>query len=193
MFEKFKSKAILYPTVIMVLICLVVTAALAGTNLLTESKIEKINEENQNDAMRRVLKADEYIERDFDGTKYFEAHNGNELAGYVYILDEKGYGGTVSVMVAVNPDLSVNAVEALDVTSETPGLGQNTANDSFLKQYKGKSEEITAVKYGTKQNDTQIDAVASATITSKAVTKAVNRALEISNKIINKAVLNGEE
>ncbi len=183
MFEKFKSKAILYPTVIMVLICLVVTAALAVTNKITKDKIEAINKQNSADAMRRVLSAKEYNEKDISGTKYYEASDGQNTVGYIFTLEEKGYGGTVSVMVGIGTEGSVKAVEVLDVSNETPGLGQNTANENFTKQFEGKSESLTAVKFGTKQQDSEIDAVASATITSKAVTKAVNEALDLSKKI----------
>ncbi len=180
MLKKFKGMAIAYPTVIMVVICLVVTAALAGTNLLTKEKIKKINDDNQNAAMARVLKADEYEKKD----GYYIARNENGVVGYIFINEEKGYGGTISIMVGINKDGTVNKIECLDVTSETPGLGQNTATDSFREQFVGASGELSAAKYGTAdKSKNEINAVASATISSKAVTKAVNEAIKKANDI----------
>lgn len=186
MLNKFKEKQILYPTVIMVLICLVVTAALAGTNLLTKHKIEDITKENEQQAMARIIKADEYSKGEIDGKTYYLAESGGKLEGYIFNMTEKGYGGTISVMVGIGPDGTVKAVEVLDVTSETPGLGQNTAKEDFYGQFKGKSGNLTAAKFGTADGKTEINAVASATISSKAVTKCVNDALKCAEKLSSK-------
>ncbi len=186
MLKKFKEKQILYPTVIMVLICLVVTAALAGTNLLTKEKIKDITEKNTKDAMAQVIKADKYTESKIDSQTYYLAESGNQLAGYVFPMSEKGYGGTVSVMVGIGADLKINSVKVLDVTSETPGLGQNTATETFTNQFKGKSKALTVKKFGTANGESEINAVASASISSKAVTKCVNDALKYAEKLSGK-------
>ena len=186
-FKKFKEMPITYPVTVMVVICLVITAALAGTDMLTSKKISAINEKNEKAAMAELIPADKYetqsIKSGSETYTYSTAYKNGKLAGYIFNLSEKGYGGTVSVMVAVNPSGEVGAVRVLDVSNETPGLGQNTAKEEFLKQFKGKSSKITAVKYGTASGDDEIDAVASATITSKAVTSAVNKAIDLTASV----------
>lgn len=187
-FEKFKNMPIIYPVVVLLSICLVITAALAGTNIITKEKITKLNAENEQKAMERLLKADSYekekIKVNKETYEYFIAVKDKKTAGYLMKVSEKGYGGTDTVMVALLTDGSVKSVEVLDVSNETPGLGQNAAKKEFTKQFKGKSETLTAKKYGTASSNTEIDAVASATITSKAITKAVNTAITVTANII---------
>ena len=88
-------------------------------------------------------------------------------------------------MTAILPDKSIKAVEILDVSSETPGLGQNAAKESFYGQFSGISggSDITVVKSGG-GDMLQINAITGATITSRAVTKAVNEARKYSEKIL---------
>ena len=187
-FKKFKALAIVYPTVIMFLICLVITAALSGTNAITDKRIEKLNAKKEKAAQSRLISADEYKTEtiEYDGVRYeySQAIKNGETLGYIFKIDEKGYGGTITAMVAVNTDGSIKALEMIDVSNETPGLGQNTAEKGFTDQFKDKSGELTAVKNGTATGDTQIDAVASATISSRAAVKAVNKATTLANEII---------
>ena len=190
--NKFKQLAVIYPVTVMFVICLVITAALAGTNSITHNRIEEINEKNEKAAMERLIKADEYEKREveFDGQtyEYSAAKTDDEINGFIFKINEKGYGGIVSVMVAIKTDGTVGAVELLDVSNETPGLGQNTARPGFTKQFEGKSDkngELSAVKHGTKRDDSQIDAVASATITSRAVTRAVNKAINLMDAVMD--------
>ena len=68
----------------------------------------------------------------------------------------------------------------MDCTNETPGLGQNSSNESWNKQYIGMNttQEVSVVKdgSGSKDNGT-INAISGATITSNAVTRAVDGSL----------------
>ena len=101
-----------------------------------------------------------------------------ETAGYIFKTSEKGYGGAVSVMTAVNPDGTVKSVAILDVSNETPGLGQNSAKESFDSKYSGKNSGISLLKNGADSDKNEVNAVTGATITSTAVNKAVNKALQ---------------
>ncbi len=176
----------LYPVIILAAICLVVSLALSSTNMITKNKIEKINNENREKAMARVLKAESYEEKTFDANgkeiTYYVASDSGNITGYIFITGANGYGGKVEVMTAVLPDKTVKAVEILDVSGETPGLGQNAAKEDFYGQYSGKSGKLTVVKSNPDSNE--IKAVTGATITSTGVTSAVNEALSYSNAII---------
>ena len=171
----------------MIGICLVITAALAGTNLLTESKIEAIEKKQQEESMSEVLKADRYEDYDIVSGKEYEAlDQDGTVVGYIFGNTAKGYGGDVKVMTGIKADGTVNAVKVLDATSETPGLGQNTGKADFYDRYSGLStkKEITVVKSGAFKDSNSVNAVTGATISSKAVTKAVNEARERFNEIM---------
>ncbi|MBO4733710.1 MAG: RnfABCDGE type electron transport complex subunit G [Clostridia bacterium] len=184
-----KTLKFLYPTLILAAICLVVSLALSSTDMITKARIAEIEAKNTEKAMSRVLKAETYtektLEEDGEEINYYEASDGDTLAGLIFITSANGYGGEVKVMTAILPDKSIKAVEILDVSSETPGLGQNAAKESFYGQFSGISggSDITVVKSGG-GDMLQINAITGATITSRAVTKAVNEARKYSEKIL---------
>ena len=166
---------IIKPTIVLLVICIVIALALSLTNTVTAPKIKVLAEKQQQESMQLLVDADAFAEKEGKGFTYYEAVQKEETVGYVFLNEAKGYGGTVSVMTAVKPDGTVHAVKILDVSGETPGLGQNSAKENFYGQYAGKKGEISVVKFNA--NDQQVNAVTGATITSKAVTQAVNEAL----------------
>lgn len=178
----------LYPTLILAAICLIVSLALSSTDMITKDRIAKLEAENTEKAMKRVLKAESYekktLEADGETTEYYEAETGGETQGYIFTTGANGYGGEVKVMTAILPDKSVKAVEILDVSGETPGLGQNAKKESFYTQFSGRSSGVTVQKSGADSQKNEINAITGATITSKAVTGAVNKALELCDSII---------
>ena len=175
---KIKFKDIFVPTITLFVICLIVSALLAGTNALTKEPIAENSLKKSQEAMQNVCPD----AVSFEGAKGIEIEvykaldaNG-EVIGCAIPVAAKGYGGDVSVMVGISAvdGGMVTGVEILS-HSETPGLGANCTNDSFKAQFIGKTENIAVSKNGAKGNE--IDAISSATVTSKAVTKGVNDAL----------------
>lgn len=174
------ASPIVNPTIVMLCICLIIAFALGMTNKVTKPKIAQLEKQTQDASMRKVLKADSYEENTVDDETFYSAIEDGEVIGFVFITTAKGYGGDVKVMTAVNCDGSVKAVNILDVTNETPGLGQNTAKENFYSQFAGKHSGVSVVKNGAKDNE--INAVTGATISSTAVTRAVNDALTLYEK-----------
>lgn len=185
-----KYAEVITPTAVLAIICVVVTLALSSTNLLTEGKISELSTKAQNEAMSKLIEADEYPAATEtlgeNEVTYNAAIKGDEIIGYIFTVNSKGYGGDVSVMTAVNTDGSVAAVEILDASGETPGLGQNVTKSDFYDQYKNLKDKITVVKNSANQENGEINAVTGATISSKAVTQSVNQALEYAAQIIAK-------
>lgn len=174
------------PTIVLSVICIVVTLALSSANALTHKKIENLAIENQNKAMKKLIEADEYPEKEFyDEQKYNIAVKDGETIGYIFTTAAKGYGGNVQVMTAVNLDGTIAAVEILDASGETPGLGQNVTKQNFYSQFAGLKENISVIKGGSANaENNEINAVTGATISSKAVTEAVNQALTYAKDIV---------
>ena len=173
--KKINVKDILIPTVALLLICLVATALLAGTNSITQEKIALNAVETEKASRMLVLpEGKEYGEVTTleNGITYcIGTDEAGEEAGYVFTSGAKGYGGTVSVMVGIGTDGAITGVEILS-HAETPGLGANAVKPDFKNRFIGKSGQLIVDK---NSNDGQnVQAITAATITSKAVTSAVN-------------------
>ena len=179
---KKNKKDIIIPVAVLLAICIVIPLALSLTNKITVDRIAKLEEKNSAATMESLIKADTFEKSKFKDSEtefeYFVAVRDGETAGYIFKTSEKGYGGEVSVMTAVNPDGTVKSVAILDVSNETPGLGQNAAKESFYSQYSGKKSGISLLKNGADSDKNEVNAVTGATITSTAVNKAVNKALQ---------------
>ncbi|MBQ1966676.1 MAG: RnfABCDGE type electron transport complex subunit G [Clostridia bacterium] len=176
--KKMNPKDILIPALALLLICLVATTLLAGTNLITTEKIAANAVEKENSSRMVVLpEASDFLEVKTLESEitYCEAlaEDGTKI-GYVFTSGAKGYGGTVGVMIGVDNDGVITGIEILS-HAETPGLGANATGEAFKSRFNGKSGELTVDK---NSNDGQnIQAITAATITSKAVVSAVNAAV----------------
>lgn len=168
--------SIIKPTVVLLCICIIIPLALAVTNAVTSDRITELERKNTESTMAALIKADEYTEKTFDkgGFTYYEAVKDGKTVAYIFKTAAKGYGGDVSVMTALSPDGKISNLAILDVSSETPGLGQNASKKEFYGQFKDKTDKVAI---------TDIDTVTGATITSKAVTAAVNEAVESFKKL----------
>ena len=182
---------IIKPVGVLLAICIIIPLALSVTNKVTAKKIAELEKENSKKNMQSLVSADDFEKCSDGGIEYYAAVKGGETAAYIFTESAKGYGGDVSVMTAVNPDGTVAGVAILDVSNETPGLGQNAAKESFYSQYAGLKKGVSLLKNGAKAENNEVDAVTGATITSTAVTRAVNAALDDFEKVKGATV--GEE
>lgn len=195
---KNNTNDIIKPIAVLLAICIIIPLALSLTNRVTKDKIAELEEKNSRETMASLIKADDFKETEYKNGDsvftYYAAIKDGKNVGYIFKTAEKGYGGEVSVMTAVNTDGTVKSVAILDVSNETPGLGQNAAKESFYSQYAGKKSGISLVKNVADSEKNEVNAVTGATITSTAVNKAVNKALKEFESVKNsKEVAEGEE
>ena len=147
------------PIVVLSLICVIVTGALAATNEVTAPIITEATIAAENAARAEVLpEADS-----------FSPVEGITVEGVsaVYTADN-GAGAAIT------------AIEAITVTQqeETKGIGSNVVdNPEYLAQYNGLSAAEPLVL------NEDVDARTSATVSSTAVINAVNAAIEAYNQI----------
>lgn len=180
-------KEILVPAVMLFIISLICTALLAGTNMLTKDKIEKIAIQTENEAKSAVLsEATEFSDAKtvtVNGTEYtyYEGSLNGDVKGYVIPVTTKSYGGALSLMVGISADEAKITGIGITEINDTPGLGMKAKNNDFLSQFTGKESGLNVVKNGASGNE--IQAITSATITSKAVTGAVNTAFDVYSEI----------
>lgn len=174
-----KLKEVLKPALILCVICLLATAALAGTNLLTADTIAQQKVITEQESRKQVLPdADSFEEAD----GYAIGKTGSDIAGYVFVTASKGYGGDVQVMTGISVDGQITGVVILE-QDETPGLGANAEKESFRDQFKQAvpADGFTVTK--STAGEGEISAMTGATITTTAVTNAVNDAIAQYNEI----------
>ncbi len=173
------------PVVVLLAICIIIPLALSVTNLVTVDRIAELEEANKIAAMKSLVDADKFEDLTYTSDDkaqeftYNSALKDGKIQAYIFTNSAKGYGGELSVMTAVDANNgTVIAIEVLDVSNETPGLGQNVTRESFYKQLSGKTSGITVVKNGADSEKNEINAVTGASISSRGVATAVNQALD---------------
>lgn len=190
---------IVKPTVVLFLICTVITFALAFTNAMTAGKIDEMIRLEQDNARRKVLSLadsfeeieglEEIVSRNAEldiVKKAYKGVKGQETIGNVFLVESKGYGGSITITVGIDTEGKITGVEIGD-NNETPGLGTKAKDDPFISQFVGiiPEEPLTVVKRNKTKSE-EIDAISSATITSRAVTKAVQAAVDINAELMKR-------
>ncbi|MEG1426254.1 MAG: RnfABCDGE type electron transport complex subunit G [Oscillospiraceae bacterium] len=176
---KLNFKNVVAPALILFTICFVISSLLSVTNMLTKDKITESMKAKEEESRQIVLQEAESFVPAADNS-YFTGKKGEEIVGFVFITEAKGYGGTVKVMTGIGSDDQVKGVVILN-QNETPGLGANATKASFTDQFKQAAQPLQVGK-GT-SGDGQISAMTGATITTKAVTNAVNTAIEAYSRV----------
>ncbi len=159
--------------VIVLFVICVITAFLLGlVNDVTWERIEELTAEKTRLAMSEVLEADSYDEVEYTGgdsqvTGVYKAGD----AGYVVQVSVSGSQGMIDMVVGVDASGACTGVSIVDM-SETPGLGDKAADESFRAQFIGTAGDAAVTKDGG-----TINALTGATVTSRAVANGVNVAV----------------
>ena len=157
-------KEFVVPAAVLTVICLVVSAVLAGTYQVTEPVIEAAKRAEA-DASRVVVLPDgkNFEEVSASGLdNIVDAYKAGNGAGYVITGKAKGYGGDLQVMAGIDKDGKIAGVKLMD-NNETQGIGSKTGEASYTDQYKGKDSTLDGVT-----------TISGATVSSKAFESAVN-------------------
>jgi electron transport complex protein RnfG len=196
---KAKLDSILKPSVVLFLVCLVVTCGLALTYNLTKDKIEERAMLDSENAKKEVLEnMDSFVKVD-NIQDIVERNTGNEAlklvreayvgvkdgeeSGYVFSVVNRGYGGDINLMVGVDKGGKITGVR-IAKHSETPGLGSKAADKKFLSQFDGiiPAERLKVIK-GQKNKPEEVNAVSGATVSSRAIVEAVQAALDMAAEL----------
>lgn len=142
-------KKLITPIVVLAVICLVVTGALAATFQVTDPIIQDANARAAEEARQAVLpEGSGFLLVELAGlpervTEVYATENG---AGYVMSLTTKGYGGKMKLMVGIRADGTIAGVQALDVSNETQGVGTKVTLPDFSGQFPGKDSSLSGVE-----------------------------------------------
>ena len=172
-------KGIVVSSLALALIAGIVTAALAGTNALTEQTIKAREEQTENVARRQVLDAEAFEEKTFETTEgkvtYYEAVKAGESVGYVFTTVATGKSSGLTVLTGITKDGRISGV-AVTSDNETAGYDDKVKKGGLLDTFQGK--DAKPLQFGV-----DVDGVSQATKTSKGITTAVNMAVSYYQQI----------
>ena len=169
------------PTIVLGAICLVAALLLAAVNGVTAPLIEQITIDNANAARQEVMpEATGFSQVDCDLVEgVTDVYKSENETGYVITAAAKGFGGNITVMTAITPDGSIEAIKVTDASNETPGLGSKTTTPEHAAKFAGK----TTISMEDKAAPDYVAPVSGASYSSKGVFNAVSAALEQYAKI----------
>ncbi|MCL1806561.1 MAG: FMN-binding protein [Oscillospiraceae bacterium] len=159
------KKDFIMPILVLSVICLIMSGALALTNHFTWPVVEEAAAERAEAARAEMIpEADGFILLETDGlpktvTEVYNTANGT---GVIFMVTATGgYGGEFSLIIGFGPDGTI--------------IGSNVLAD---KETKGFGDRVFAAVNEAEAKGERFDGVAGATVTSKAYRRAIEDALE---------------
>ena len=170
--EKESILDVVTPSLVLMIICLIVTAALVSTYQVTKPIIAEALEKRSQEARQEVLPEGNGFKPILTGeinpdqlTKgVSEVYQAENNAGWVITSEDQGYGGTMKIITGFDTNGLITNIKILE-QSETPGLGTKVGEDYFLEQFLGKDTVD------------EVEAISGATISSEAMKRAVKWSL----------------
>jgi len=169
------------PVVVLVVICMIVTAALALTYGVSNPIIEK-NAKKTADATRTRLLPDADAFTEYKGKLFKEndkvyvedVYTSNNNTGIVATVKTSSFGGALTMMVGIGKDGSITGVTVTD-HSDTPGVGtKNWDDNNNVKVYAGKT---SADLKESNIKSSKIEYVSGASVSGNAIYLGVKCAL----------------
>jgi electron transport complex protein RnfG len=109
-------------------------------------------------------------------TTFFRARRADQLVGVAFkVIAPDGYSGNIEVMVGLDTDERIVAIEIL-AHAETPGLGSIITDQWFKDLFRDRGLDNT--DWRVKKDGGEIDQITGATISPRAIVGAVKRGLD---------------
>jgi len=178
--KKNTFKEYIQPTLVLVLICLVITFALAYVNSITAPIIEQNTINNANATRAELLPA----------ASSFEAYEGDLVVlnpdkvfvtecyvapgvGMVVTVKTSSFGGLLTEMIGIDAEGAITGVK-VTAHADTKGLGTKAHDSGYLAQYVGMN---TLANADNIKGDSSVKFVTGATISSNGVYQGICAAL----------------
>ena len=159
--------------IVLVSICIVIGAAMAGINMLTAERIAAVQAEKEARAIETVLPENDGFEKLEDLSDLPDSvvavYRDKDGEGIAMLLKAKGYDSSnpISIAVGFNNDGAITKCYVISCTGETSGIGTKVKGESFLSQFSGKGDMGG------------VDTISGATISSSAFLSAVEEAFKV--------------
>jgi len=156
------------PLLVLTIICLIVSGALAFMDSITSPEIASAAAERAQEAMiDKIPEATGFEPIKPDGftgipATIREMYKTTNDAGYIFIAAVNGFSGDITVICAIAPDGRIMGTSTLSHT-ETKGIGTILEQESFLSPFNGVDNKLEG-----------IDTVTGATISTRAFIQAIN-------------------
>jgi electron transport complex protein RnfG len=179
-----KKDSVMRMVIVLTVTCLVAGLCLSFTYNKTKDDIAHAKLDAQLKSVQKVLPSfDGDIEVktvmiDGEEKTFYLGRKDGMIVGAATQSASLGYGGTLNLLVGVDPEGVMTGVVLLE-HQETPGLGAKAGGDEFLNQFKGKSLVTLSDEVKVKKDGGDIDSITAATITSRAVAHAATKALRL--------------
>lgn len=164
------GKEFVKPTIVLTLICLVITALLSATYEITQPII-KANASAQAEAARTEVLSEADSFQEEKGTYpegVVDVYSATNKSGYTITVVSKGYASDpLKVMVGIKADGTIEKIKVLN-NAETPGLGSKVSATEFVDQFPGMDNSMSGFQM-----------VSGATVSSTAMKKAVEMAFQV--------------
>lgn len=166
------------PILVLVLICFVVTFALAMAYGVTKPIIDKNNLKESNKAKSELIPEAHGKFENYDGklvvvqknkiyaTEASKAVNGS---GVVVTVSSNSYGGALTAMVGIDNKGKITKVLVMSA-QDTPGIGTKAQDPKHLEQYKGLNDLGSET---IKDAKSKVKHITGASISSQAIHEAV--------------------
>ena len=175
-----KESTFLNMTLTLFIVTLVSSTALGFIYEFTKEPIAKAKSAKQVMAINKVVpefdnspvKDLKKVPIDGDTVYLFPAKENGKLVGTaVETFTNKGFGGTIRLMVGLLPDGTIKNIAVLE-SKETPGLGDKImkSKSNFSLQFNGKNP--ATFKLSVKKDGGDVDAITASTISSRAFCSA---------------------
>lgn len=164
------------PIIVLTVICIVASALLGLTYNVTKDQIAAVQKAASDAAMIEVLPGaatfSEYDAAQIGNDAILLAAKEESGLGYVFKVQDKGFGGAYVIMVGIAPDGTVTGAKLLD-NAETPGLGSKTGEADFTSRFTGVDEAGLP----------EVQTITGATISSSAFKRCVETAFKTYNQV----------
>ena len=173
MSDKKKSfKDFFLPIIVLVIICIVIGAAMAAINLITEPKIAEAQKQKEEKALSIVVPNNQgFTEQKLEGLpeSVVALYSDNGSDALAVMLSVKGYDSSnpMSVAVGFDSDGKIAKLSVISCNGETKGIGSKVSNEDFLSRFYGYSDVSS------------VDTISGATISSSAFKDAVADACKV--------------
>ena len=135
------------PILVLTLICVVVSGALAFMDGITHPVIEAAAIDRAQAAMNAIIpEATGFEQIGTDGLPptVREAYKTENNVGYIFILSVNGFSGEIRVICGIDPEGEIISCGALSHT-ETKGIGTILDQPSFTGQFDGKDSRLEGI------------------------------------------------
>ena len=159
--------------IVLLAICMVIGAAMAGVNMLTKDTIAEVQAKKEAEALNEVVAQNGGFEKIENISSLPESvtaiYRDKDGEGIAMLLAAKGYDSSnpISIAVGFDKDGNITKCHVISCTGETSGIGTKVKGESFLSQFSGKGDMGG------------VDTISGATISSSAFLSAVEDAFKV--------------